>query len=560
MKLIELDIHNIRGICDLLIKPGGKNLVVWGGNGSGKSAVVDAIDFLLTGRMSRLSGKGTGDIKLEVHGVHIDHKPEEAMVRAVVSIPNYKKPIEIKRCMDSPGNLQYSDTEGKRFLAPIISVAARGQHVLTRREILKYITAEPSDRAQGILSILDLRDIEEIRKTLVKIENTCEKDANGVKTALALAIGEVIAITGEKTFTIPVTLEYINKKREVLKAPAIKEMESSKVKQGVAPPISHAVEKLINTNQLKLDAEAITAFQSPESIDKLIKADAALRAHIRTIKKNPQLLKSLKRLNIVKLGIDLLEADGACPLCDTAWPPGQLRQHLEKHMLEAQEANKHQTGITEQCGTLLSLLANTLSKINSIITATDSIGLTDEKTKLRSWANNLQEIIKNLTNPIDDYDTATLTDTIFRQALTIKGSQPIFQRTLQAVESKYPKTTPEMDAWDTLTKLEGRLDSLEKTRAQWLQKALIYKRAAVLSENFLLARDAVLQGLYDSVRDRFVDLYLKIHGADESKFKAHIKSDKAGIDFKVDFYERGEHPRMPCTVKGTKIAWGSAYI
>jgi recombinational DNA repair ATPase RecF len=41
MKLLELEIHNIRGIRHLLLKPDGKNLVVWGPNGSGKSAVVD---------------------------------------------------------------------------------------------------------------------------------------------------------------------------------------------------------------------------------------------------------------------------------------------------------------------------------------------------------------------------------------------------------------------------------------------------------------------------------------------------------------------------------------
>ncbi len=45
MRLLELEIHNVRGICDLTLKPSGKNLVVWGQNGSGKSAVVDSIDF-----------------------------------------------------------------------------------------------------------------------------------------------------------------------------------------------------------------------------------------------------------------------------------------------------------------------------------------------------------------------------------------------------------------------------------------------------------------------------------------------------------------------------------
>ena len=73
MNILELDIHNVRGIPDLPLKPNGKSLVIWGLNGSGKSAVVDAIDFLLTGRISRLIGEGTGDLSLIKHGPHVDH-------------------------------------------------------------------------------------------------------------------------------------------------------------------------------------------------------------------------------------------------------------------------------------------------------------------------------------------------------------------------------------------------------------------------------------------------------------------------------------------------------
>jgi recombinational DNA repair ATPase RecF len=99
MRLIELEIHNVRGIPHLFLKPDGKNFVIWGPNGSGKSAVVDSIDFLLTGRISRLMGKGTGGITLSEHGPHIDHKPEEARVRAILALQGVVTPVKIERCM-----------------------------------------------------------------------------------------------------------------------------------------------------------------------------------------------------------------------------------------------------------------------------------------------------------------------------------------------------------------------------------------------------------------------------------------------------------------------------
>ena len=81
MKLLELEINNVRGIRQGLLRPSGKNIVIWGPNGSGKSGVVDALDFLLTGRISRLMGKGTGNISLATHGPHVDCKPADATVR-----------------------------------------------------------------------------------------------------------------------------------------------------------------------------------------------------------------------------------------------------------------------------------------------------------------------------------------------------------------------------------------------------------------------------------------------------------------------------------------------
>src|SRR5579871_6670870 len=98
MRLLELEISNLRGIKSIVLKPDGGNFVVWGPNGSGKSAVVDAIDFLFTGKISRLIGEGTGGITLKVHGPHVDHEAEDAKVAGLVQINGHSEPIRIQRC------------------------------------------------------------------------------------------------------------------------------------------------------------------------------------------------------------------------------------------------------------------------------------------------------------------------------------------------------------------------------------------------------------------------------------------------------------------------------
>jgi len=556
MRLIEIEIHNIRGICDLLLKPDGKNLVVWGQNGSGKSALVDAIDFLLTGRISRLTGKGTGDIKLDRHGTHITHDPKEAIVRAVISIPSYPKPIEVKRCIATPGNLEYSDPTAKKALSPILAIASRGQHVLTRREILKYITAEPNNRAQEIQAILDLKEIEEIRGNLITVQNTCKKEFEGTKKALGIAQGTINGIVNEKTFNVGPILECINKNRGILGASPITEINSAKLKANLTPPVFLPKEKTINVTQLKQDIESIKGFYTEASRATFFKTDEELRNSIELINKNPVLLKSLKRLKLMQLGIELIDETGACPLCDTPWKHGELGRHIEQHLSEAKSAQKGQNTINAKSQILSEMLSNILARIKNVMAAAVVVGLADEKTKLESWSSKFEDLIQVLTNPLEKYASPEYMPDKLERILFIHGSDKILDSIYVASESKYTKITPELAAWDILTKLETSIGSYEKTMELCAQNKLVYDRSVILYESFISSRNKILKDLYDKVRDRFVELYRYIHGTDESKFTAEIEPDEAGLDFKVDFYGHGTHPPHALHSEGHQDSMG----
>jgi DNA repair exonuclease SbcCD ATPase subunit len=70
----EITITEFRGVRELKLALHGDNFAVCGPNGTGKSGVVDAIEFGLTGSVSRLSGKGTAGISVKDHGPHVDHR------------------------------------------------------------------------------------------------------------------------------------------------------------------------------------------------------------------------------------------------------------------------------------------------------------------------------------------------------------------------------------------------------------------------------------------------------------------------------------------------------
>lgn len=57
--------------------------------GTGKSRIVDAIEFALSGNISRLASAGTGGLSVRPHGPHVDsrNKPEAASVTVDVTLP-----------------------------------------------------------------------------------------------------------------------------------------------------------------------------------------------------------------------------------------------------------------------------------------------------------------------------------------------------------------------------------------------------------------------------------------------------------------------------------------
>ena len=73
--------------------------MISGPNGSGKSGVVDAIQFGLTGEISRLSGKGTAGLSVQKHGPHVDRRddPAAAEVSLTLHFPERGKTAVLTR-------------------------------------------------------------------------------------------------------------------------------------------------------------------------------------------------------------------------------------------------------------------------------------------------------------------------------------------------------------------------------------------------------------------------------------------------------------------------------
>ena len=104
IRIKTIKIEEIRGIRELSFDLEGGNFGICGPYGIGKSGVVDAIEFCLTGNIARLAGQGAGELSVTGHAPHVDQRanPDKVKVTIRALIPALCKGVTIKRSVKSP--------------------------------------------------------------------------------------------------------------------------------------------------------------------------------------------------------------------------------------------------------------------------------------------------------------------------------------------------------------------------------------------------------------------------------------------------------------------------
>ena len=537
MRIQELEICNFRGIKELKLEPNGNNFLISGPNGSGKSAIVDAVDFLLTGDVSRMKGPGTKGIKLKDHAKHIQAEPSDCWVKATVKLLEDGDSIEIKRSMDKPLNLIY-DEEDVPELEPVQELALRGQHVLTRREILNYVTSDSGTRGREIQKLLKLNEVEDTRKKLVKVRNQLRTEYQNSSGNLNTSKSHINSTVQIDTFDEDVILNFINENREILGGEPISILDSSMVKKDIQSPDIHH-DNSLNLELLEKDLENLPNTDFNEEIQTLLSEYKELYSKIQSDKTQPE-----ERLLLTQLGLKL--TGDTCPLCDTPWDGDELEKHLASKLEDLQGVQKDLERIKILSGEISSLVKSKIFVIGEVLKASRLLGLDAESYHLMVWEESLLRI-----------DKAIDTDNCWGELLpAAKGLEEIGNRIFTVATKRYKTTSPEQTAWDKLNRLEENLKYYEENLIKQSEAHQAMINAEVLHDAFIESRDEVLGGLYGKIKDRFVELYRQLHGDDEEDFNAHLASEGAGVDFKVSFHGEGTHPPHALHSEGHQDSMG----
>jgi AAA domain len=537
IKLESAHIEEVRGIRKLDIDFGRATFVVSGPNGSGKSGVIDAIEFGLTGQISRLAGRGTKGLSVSEHGPHVDKSkfPDAAFVRLRVFLPGLGKSATITRKVSSPKKPQIlpADEDVKAVLAEI---ADHPEIVLSRREILRFILVEPTKRSEDIQSILKLDDIGQTRNALNTAQNkvqgaqrTADAQVQAIREALLLHV-QIPTLRSEDL------VGAVNERRRVLDLPELAELTvDSRLDADLASPgKAGEFNKQSALRDMKALSDAAKGFPGLGG-----SAAAAILADLSTLESDSGLLGALQRRALIEKGLDLV--DGAdCPLCDKRWEDEEhLRSHLKAKLAKSAEAQKVQQALLKNSAAIAQEAISVVGLLGPAQKVAEAQGEGAVAQGLAAWKTDLEGMRAKLTT-VDGL--AALKGRLSAGWLdTPKSFAKDLEQVTATVQAR-PDQTATLDAQTFLTTAQLRLgdyrEAMRKSKAAGIANGI----ATAAYEAYCSVLEDELNALYDAVQEDFSTFYRTINQDDEGTFTAKLTPSEGRLDFDVNFYERGLFP------------------
>lgn len=555
VRLLELRIRHFRGIRNLNVPLGGTSLALLGPNGSGKSSVVDALDFLLTGRIARLTGPGTAAVSLTRHGPHVAATPEESVVEGDFLCDDAAAPYTIRRTIATSDALE-AVTAGPvpPSLSHYLALAqGTGLHLLTRRQILAFILAKPGERSELISALLRTESIDDLRKELQGASKLAADECARLEGAEAAQTRAVIGACVPPATDFNALTERVNLHRSALGATKPVILSPSTVLNGV-PPLATAAADPLQTRRVR-DA-IVMASEWAATREALWLTEAQeYQTSIVTYRANAERLRTLRAMQLVKAGRLLVETD-QCPLCLQPWARASLVALLESRIVDGQDALAEAQGYDSQKSGLLRRLEEAIQALE-VLASTLASSHPEHAGALAGRIQALRRYAKScLHTALDDEVPTAEEQEAARSAATHGDDARRAIASLAALVAALPDLTGAQKAWDELTAVARGLAELDTTRQQL---TLCRKAAAQLEgahQALLRARDEVLQEVYDALAARFTDYYQVMHAHDTDGFAATIAPTKAGLKLEVGFHGLGAFPPAAVHSEGHQDSMG----
>lgn len=539
IRVDRIKIVNFRGIRDLTIDLNGANFAVCGPNGTGKSGVVDALEFGLSGNISRLTGKGQGSVSVKDHGPHVNTRtqPEKAVVTLDITIPSLGgKKATITRNVKSPKAPTITPADAD-VLAVLEQAQRHPEFCLSRREIIKYVLAEPGVRATEVQALLQLDKLETARGLLVKISNAATRELKpleGLRTNSADSLMRALGITELKMSAL---LEAVNAKRAALDlAPLVKLEPSTSIRDGLET-LGVAAAPKVPKNQAKEDIAAVRSSLETVGTDERNAQRVAAIAELNALKADEAKLTDVARDALLASALTLFDEEH-CPVCQTDWEPDAFRALVTAQRDALQHAADSRMAVEKMLEPLIKELEVLPAQIEQLTIYAKQLPAPLDPTPLVELQQEIKRRVKVVQELLPLDNTIEVLDT---EIAEIAPAIELLTCLVASVEA-LPEPTDRDAARDFLTVGQERLEAWRQAMTKYSAASNRADTAARTLEIFGVTTTKALEAIYKDVEAEFRSYYRDINQDDESKFEAQLTPSLGKLGFEVDFYGKGFFP------------------
>ena len=483
----------------------GKNTVICGSNGKGKSGLVDGIEFLFSGQVGRFVGSGTQGIN---HDDAVHHVARGGTPKVSASL--------------SPSAASFTRTLGEGTLQFCTKPQGRVFHeghpgansfILRRSQILEFISNQPSDRYKKFVQLLGISEVDSLQAAFIAAE---KESANSSKTASLAYVACLAAFNEPAIAFAPKNLEQI-----IAKASSLAEEVGG--------------ERLTDTESVTRIVEVLKSKRPDahkEKLEALTKAIAAIELVLAPNLDQDAIEFSVKseRLDEVSQGIadapkaQIIEGgllyfndhrdEELCPLCEQNLP-GTANDLIAR--LGVRSASLRDLKEAEHARNLV--LGKLKSGINQIISTVDR--------DLTHFDVLLPEHLELLRSAKLDADALNevLKDTKALKAITIPAGLLGLEEGRAACLIHLNEAKAALVAPDS-SKLEAAIGYLERVIVAGtgitealdasLRAADVARRAKFVNGAYKKSRETAIEAVFSQISSTVLAFYRKLHDCEEA--------------------------------------------
>jgi hypothetical protein len=535
VKIKALDIQAFRGIPELNLELDGKSLLLGGENGTGKSSIVEALEFFFTGTISQL--EGTQGLSLHKHGPHVNFKPKDVSINITFDPGSISLSRTFKSAPSAPAQLK-----------DYFQVTQKGTFILRRSQILAFIMSQPAERFRTIGSIIGIESLDEIELEMMRLRDDLKAEIEYREEKIAELIKELSTITGKKIVKVEDVLPALNEILQENKLPSIKSLEDV---DEHAQEMLRAVRKADSIKRIGALNEILELTKAPLIAEEVVGKLDGLNEKVKSLLKEHDVRLGLSVIELLKSGRTVIEDEkmDICPLCEQEIDRDKLLVRIESRIKtlislseKASEVRTTSTAIIKTMKEIIGSLDSALPKIGSFAE------LAEEKDKLSNEAGFLNDFV-------DKVDSAKeLKNEIPIQELNQQKNE--INMTWSSIQTKCGQMLNVIGLTDEEKKVLEVVRLIEQARVKAKELVKVnpelktYQKYYGLAEKiysiFSETKKRKIQEIYNSIQGGIRSFYSMLHPSDPHK---NIEltlalGRRASTELKMESFGReGEDPR-----------------